>query len=71
MAAIADKLPTTAEVAEFVGKLTDSVLNPMAGTDVEHRLGVIAGMAAHGFPLMPNATRSPSNASSAWDPTLA
>ena len=26
----------------------------MAGTDVEHRLGVIAGMAAHGFPLMPN-----------------
>ena len=54
VAAIADKLPTTAEVAEFVGKLTDSVLNPMAGTDVEHRLGVIAGMAAHGFPLMPN-----------------
>ena len=47
MAAIADKLPTTAEVAEFIGKLTDSVLNPMAGTDVEHRLGVIAGMAAH------------------------
>ncbi len=54
VAAIADKLPTTAEVAEFIGKLTDSVLNPMAGTDVEHRLGVIAGMAAHGFPLMPN-----------------
>ncbi|MBS5559977.1 MAG: alpha/beta fold hydrolase [Bifidobacterium longum] len=53
VAAIADKLPTTAEVAEFVGKLTDSVLNPMAGTDVEHRLGVIAGMAAHGFPLRP------------------
>ncbi len=70
VAAIADKLPTTAEVAEFVGKLTDSVLNPMAGTDVDIRLGVIAGMAAHGFPRR-TATRSPSNASSAWDPILA
>ena len=54
VAAIVEKLPTAAEVSEFVGKLTDSVLNPMAGTEVEHRLGVIAGMAAHGFPIMPN-----------------
>ena len=30
VAAIVEKLPTAAEVSEFVGKLTDSVLNPMA-----------------------------------------
>ena len=56
VAALADMLPTAAEVTGFVGTLTDTVLEPMdlgAGA-IEHRLGVIAGMAAHGFPLMAN-----------------
>ncbi|PJM79803.1 alpha/beta fold hydrolase [Bifidobacterium scaligerum] len=54
VAAIADQLPTAAEVSQFVGTLTDSVLNSVAGSDIEHRLGIIAGMKAHGFPLLPN-----------------
>ncbi|MBW3089121.1 alpha/beta fold hydrolase [Bifidobacterium miconisargentati] len=51
---LADKLPTVEDVAEFTAKLNDSVLGSMAETDVDHRLGLIAGMAAHGFPLLPN-----------------
>ncbi|PWG66242.1 alpha/beta fold hydrolase [Bifidobacterium callitrichidarum] len=51
---LADKLPTVEDVAKFTAKLNDSVLGSMAETDVDHRLGLIAGMAAHGFPLLPN-----------------
>ena len=54
VAALADTLPTAAEVNEFVATLTDTVLGQLGGTAIEHRLGVIAGMAAHGFPLLPN-----------------
>ncbi|PST47095.1 proline iminopeptidase [Bifidobacterium callitrichos] len=54
VAALADTLPTVAEVNEFVATLTDTVLGQLGGTAIEHRLGVIAGMAAHGFPLLPN-----------------
>ncbi|KFI87181.1 MULTISPECIES: alpha/beta fold hydrolase [Bifidobacterium] len=51
---LADKLPTVADVTEFTNTLHDSVLGSMAETDIDHRLGLIAGMAAHGFPLLPN-----------------
>ncbi|RSX54105.1 proline iminopeptidase [Bifidobacterium goeldii] len=54
VAAIADMLPTAAEVADFVSTLTDSVIAPLGGDDLGHRLGVIAGMTAHGFPMLPN-----------------
>ncbi|MBT1172059.1 alpha/beta fold hydrolase [Bifidobacterium sp. MA2] len=54
VAALADALPTAAEVNEFVGTLTGSVLGSLESDALGRRLGVIAGMAAHGFPLMPN-----------------
>ncbi|MBT1181886.1 alpha/beta fold hydrolase [Bifidobacterium sp. CP2] len=54
MAALADRLPSAKEVSEFVDGLTGGVLDPMGGSPIERRLGVIAGMEAHGFPLLPN-----------------
>ena len=53
-AAIADRLPTAAQVAEFTDGLTGRAPTPMMRADAAHRPGTIAGMAAHGFPLLPN-----------------
>ncbi|WP_055426643.1 alpha/beta fold hydrolase [Bifidobacterium aesculapii] len=57
VAAFADLLPGVDDVRGFIARLDDSVLAAADGIGADplgRRLGVIAGLAAHGFPLLPN-----------------
>ncbi|NEG54706.1 alpha/beta fold hydrolase [Bifidobacterium platyrrhinorum] len=54
VAALADMLPTVAEVRDFASRLADTMPETMSSDGIGRRLGMIAGMAAHGFPLLPN-----------------
>ena len=59
VAALADRLPGVEDVRGFTARLDESVLAATDGNGIGvdalgRRLGIIAGLAAHGFPLLPN-----------------
>ncbi|PLS26231.1 alpha/beta fold hydrolase [Bifidobacterium parmae] len=54
VAALADMLPTVADVRDFTDHLAGTVPETMSSDGLGRRLGMIAGMAAYGFPVLPN-----------------